>query len=257
MDINSQFTYKITLSYKGTHYYGWQYQAEHAETIENEVNKVVASISKHRDYKVTGASRTDAGVHASGQVLKVVLPREIAPDILTMGMNSKLPSDIRVIKCEFIHADFNANVDSKYKEYHYYFTIDDNENAAFFDSIYAYPEELDLQKIEEACHALIGKHNFKSFCIPGSSPGSLVRNILKCSLEKSNFLTFDVDIYYLKIQGEGFLRYMVRYLMGALWDIGVGKLSLEDFKHSLENGELCGIRTKAPARGLHLINIEY
>ncbi len=257
MEETSEFIYKLILSYKGTHYYGWQSQAKHEETVQNHVEKVISKISRYKVSKVIAASRTDAGVHASGQVLKVTLPREIEPDILTTGMNSMLPSDIKVIKSEFIHKDFNVNRDSKFKEYHYYFTINQNENAAFFDSTYTFPKELNLKKIQEACNILIGDHNFKSFCVPGPNPGTLHRKILQCSIEKSNFLTFNTDIYYLKIQGEGFLRYMVRYLMGALWDIGVGKLSLEDFTLSLKNGEMYGVRTKAPARGLHLINIEY
>jgi tRNA pseudouridine38-40 synthase len=244
MDKELKFTYKLKLSYKGTSYHGWQYQTEYPETVQNHVEKVVAGIARHKEFQVIGASRTDTGVHASGQVLKVVLPREVKPDHLTKGMNSKQPNDIKVISCKF-------------KEYHYYFIINQNENAAFTDTIYSFPESLNLEKIEEACRKLIGEHNFLSFCTPGPHTSTPLRKILKCSIEKTHFLTFENDVYYLKIQGTGFLKYMVRFLMGALWDIGLGKLSIEDLTLSLSSGEKHGIRTKAPARGLHLIDIEY
>lgn len=257
MTIDNKFTYKITLSYKGTRYFGWQNQVEHSETIQNHVEKVISSISKYKEFSVIGASRTDAGVHASGQVLKITLPREIDPGQLTMGMNSKLPEDIRVISSEFIHDDFNANKDSKYKEYHYYFTVSQGDNAAFYDSVYSYPKELNIERMNKACSKLVGEFNFRSFCVPGPRPGSLHRKLLGCSIEKTRHLNSNTDIYYLKIQGTGFLKYMVRYLMGALWDIGLGKLSIEDLVLSLEDGLQHGDRTKAPARGLHLVSIEY
>lgn len=111
--------------------------------------------------------------------------------------------------------------------------------------------------MQEACNKLTGEHNFISFCTPGPNPPTPLRNILKCSIEKTRFLALEKDIYYLKIQGTGFLRYMVRFLMGALWDIGLNKLSMEDFVLSLSSGEKYGIRTKAPSKGLHLIHIEY
>lgn len=257
MENGPKFTYKLKLSYKGTHYVGWQYQTPFPETVQNHVQKVVEKIARYKEFQVTGASRTDAGVHASGQVIKVVLPREVSPENLTRGMNTKLPNDIRVISSEFIHESFNPNRDCKFKEYHYYFTMNQNENAAFSDTIYSFPEDLNLEKMQEACSKIIGEHNFLSFCIPGPHLGSPIRNILKCSIEKTRFLTFENDIYYLKIEGTGFLRYMVRYLMGALWDVGLNKLSIEDFVLSLSTGKKHGIRTKAPSRGLSLIDIQY
>lgn len=252
-----KFTYKLKLSYKGTQYYGWQNQTTNPETIQNYVEKVVAKIVNYQEFKVIGASRTDAGVHARGQVLKVVLPKEVPPENLRRGMNARLPNDIKVISSEFTHEKLNVNRDSKFKEYHYFFTINQNENAIYSETIYPFPKDLNLELMEEACSKLIGEHNFISFCTPGPNPPTPIRKILKCSIEKTHFLTHEKDIYYLKIQGTGFLRYMVRFLMGALWDIGLNKLSIEDFVLSLSSGEKHGIRTRAPSLGLHLINIEY
>ena len=111
--------------------------------------------------------------------------------------------------------------------------------------------------MQRACDILVGEHNFLSFSTPGPKPPIPIRSILKCSIEKTRFLTVDKDIYYLKIQGTGFLRYMIRFLMGAVWDIGTNKLSIEDFTNSLSTGKKYGLRTRAPSQGLHLIHIEY
>lgn len=252
-----KFTYKLKLSYKGSNYRGWQFQTTNPETIQNHVEMVLAKIAKYEKFQVIGASRTDAGVHASGQVLKVILPREISPENLVRGMNSKLPDDIKVVNCEFVSEKFNANRDTQFKEYHYYFTINESENAVLSEIIYPFPDKLNLDLMQEACKLLLGEHNFISFCTPGPHPPTPIRKILKASIEKTCFLGIDKDIYFLKIQGTGFLKYMVRFLMGAIWDIGMNKLSLEEFSESLRHGKKHGIRTKAPSKGLHLMHIEY
>jgi tRNA pseudouridine38-40 synthase len=257
MENNQSFTYKLILSYRGTQYRGWQFQTTETETVQNYVQQVVASIARHQKYQVIGASRTDSGVHASGQVLKVTLPREVSPDKLTRGMNSKLPIDIRVVSSELINEKFNVSRDSKYKEYHYYFTLDQNENAILTETVTSLTEKPNIQLMQKACELLIGEHNFNSFCSPGPLPPSTHRTILKCSIEKTQLLTYQNDVYYLKIQGTGFLKYMIRYLMGAIWDIGLNKLSIEDFNQSLKSGQQIGCRTKARPCGLHLIHIEY
>lgn len=257
MDEPQNYTYKLTLSYRGTSYRGWQFQTTETETVQNYVEKVLAQIARHQEFQVIGASRTDAGVHASGQVLKVTLPREVSPEKLMRGMNSKLPNDIRVVSSEFADKKLNINKETKSKEYHYYFLNSETENALISEIVYPFPEKLNLDLMQEASHKLLGQHNFMSFCSPGPNPTTPYRNILKCSIEKTQFLTLNKDIYYLKIQGTGFMKYMVRYLMGALWDIGSEKLSIEDFVLSLSDGKKHGIRTKAPSLGLHLMHIEY
>lgn len=257
MQETSQFVYKLQLSYKGTQYSGWQFQTQNQETVQEYVENVLKKIAKHQKIKLSGASRTDTGVHASGQTLKVTLPKKIDPQNLMKGMNTTLPNDIRVVSCDFTHHDLNVVLDCKSKEYHYYFTVNKNQNALVHEAVYSYPENLDIEKMKKACSFLLGKHNFFSFCNPSARLNTPYRVITDCSIEKTNFLTMEKDVYYLKIFGPGFLRYMVRYLMGALWDIGAGKLSIEDFQLSLQTGEEHGVRTKAPARGLHLIHIEY
>lgn len=257
MQTPPQFVYKLQLSYKGTQYSGWQFQTENHETVQEYVEKVIQKIAKHHKMKLSGASRTDTGVHASGQTLKITMPKKIDPENLMKGMNTTLPRDIRVVSCEFADSDLNVAMDCKSKEYHYYFTVNKNQNALVNEAVYSYPENLDIEKMQKACTSLLGEHNFFSFSNPGPRLNTPFRTITNCSIEKTNFLTMEKDVYYLKITAPGFLRYMVRYLMGALWDIGAGKLSLKELEMSLQTGEEYGLRTKAPASGLHLIHIEY
>lgn len=257
MDKKQSFSYKLIISYRGTQYRGWQFQTEVTQTIQNHVQMVLEKIAKYQKFHVTGASRTDAGVHASGQVLKVTLPKMVDAGKLLKGMNSKLPIDIRVISCEHTDQSLNVSKDAISKEYHYYFTFNQPENAILSETVYFYPKSLDIELMRKACTLLLGKHNFLSFSSPGPNPFSTHREILSCSLETSSMLTSQNTIYYLKIQGNGFLKYMVRYLMGALWDIGTHRLTLEEFKLSLETGDTYGQRTKALPHGLHLVHINY
>jgi tRNA pseudouridine38-40 synthase len=256
-DLTEIFTYKVILSYKGTNYSGWQFQTVNPETIQQHVQKVIADIVNYQDFKVIGASRTDTGVHASGQVLKIVLPKKIDPKKLTLGMNSKLPNDIKVINSQFITNSFNVNRDTKSKEYHYYFASRSNQNALLDETIYFLNENINIQKLKEACALLVGEHNFEGLCVKGSRDVNPIRSITHCSIEKTSFLPFESEIYYLKIEGTGFLKYMVRFIMGALLDISRGNLSNEVLQNSLKTGESFTPKKKAPAKGLHLMKISY
>jgi tRNA pseudouridine38-40 synthase len=249
--------YKLIISYRGTHYCGWQFQTAKPNSIQNQLQMVLSKIVKHKKFQVIGASRTDSGVHASGQVVKLVLPRNICPINLQKGMNSKLPKDIRVLACEFTKQNFNVNLDAKLKEYHYYFTINQSENALRNELITNLNGKFQVDLMRQACDKIIGEHNFISFTNPGPNIKRTHRKINRCTLEKTSFLASRDEIYFLKIQGNGFFTYMIRYLMGAIWDIGTGDLTLEELSLSLATGQKIGPRFKAPARGLHLIHIEY
>jgi tRNA pseudouridine38-40 synthase len=196
-------------------------------------------------------------VHASGQVLKIILPKEIIPDQLVMGMNSKLPPDIRVVSAEFVDKKFNVNRDTKSKEYHYYFTDNKSPNAILSEIICYIPRTLNIELIEKACELLLGEHDFANFCAESSREMNTIRNITYCSIEKASFAPFSSEVYFLNIQAAGFLKYMVRYIMGALIEVGQEKLSFKDFKNSLTPGTHSHFKKKAPAVGLHLIKINY
>jgi len=251
------YFYKLILSYKGTRYSGWQNQTPNPETIQNHVETVLRAFVNFQEIKVIGASRTDTGVHASGQVLKIGLPKEIDPTHLVMGLNSKLPNDIRALEAEFISEKFNVNRDCQWKEYHYYFCANKKLNAVLSEMVLDVNSDLNIEEMKKAIHLLQGENNFLSFCTMGQRITSPNRNILECSLEMTSFAPMQTDIYFLKIKSSGFLKYMVRFIMGALINIGKGNLSLVDFERSLSTGVTYGARMKAPPHGLHLMQINY
>ncbi|MBA1421321.1 MAG: tRNA pseudouridine(38-40) synthase TruA [Epsilonproteobacteria bacterium] len=220
------YHHRLIVSYKGTHHYGWQDIGEGKQkpTIRASINEVLQKICKSRDCTIATASRTDAGVHAQGQVIKVSIPLVIDSSKLLLGMNSLLPNDIRILLCEASTLAFNPNKDSKSKEYHYYFCINSIHNPMLNDTIAYIPSNgsipLDIALIQEACKRFVGEHDFYSFAKRDTTVTSTFRTVVSCEIIKTQPKVFGNDVYCLKIVGEGFLRYMVRYIAGALFALG-------------------------------------
>ena len=153
--------YKVKLSYKGTHYYGWQAQeAISAEgdktTVQATIRQALRKVSKYQDCNISGASRTDAGVHAHGQSGKISIPFNIEASKLQMGLNSLLPSDIRIVECEECSKDFNPIRVAKNKEYHYYFCVSEIENPILGDVVAHVPGPLSIESMIDASKAVCG-----------------------------------------------------------------------------------------------------
>ncbi|HIP27631.1 MAG TPA: tRNA pseudouridine(38-40) synthase TruA, partial [Sulfurovum sp.] len=160
------YHHKLIISYKGTNYFGWQDIGanEPKPTIEATTYQVLKKICKYQDCSISSASRTDAGVHAQGQVLKVSIPLDIKSEKLLLGMNSLLPDDIRVLQCTPCPSEFNPNKDSKSKEYHYYFCTDTIHNPVLNDIVAHIPTHdkspLNIAHMQEACQLFVGEHDF-------------------------------------------------------------------------------------------------
>jgi len=257
--------HRLTVSYKGTHHYGWQdigegdkKPSEEKPTIERIIQKVLQRICKSPDCTIATASRTDAGVHAQGQVIKVSIPLAIDSKKLLLGMNSLLADDIRILLCDPSTKAFNPNKDSKRKEYHYSFCTDPIHNPLLNDSVAHITSQkpLDIPLMKEACKLFIGEHDFYSFAKRDTSMHSTVRTIVSCKVALQS-TQYGNEVYSIKIIGEGFLRYMVRYMAGALFALGKGEIGLNDIVDALShrNGEKLSPRAKA--RGLCLIEVFY
>ena len=257
------YYYRLIISYKGTNYFGWQDLGlkEEKPTIQASIYQVLNKICKHQGCTISTASRTDAGVHAQGQVVKITIPLAIKSEKLLLGMNSLLPEDIRILQCQPCPIEFNPNKDSKSKEYHYYFCTNTIYNPVFNDMVAHIPSNsidmLDIHLIKQACKLFIGEHDFYSFAKRDTNMVSTLRTILSCEILQVPSSTFSNEVYYLRIVGKGFLRHMVRYIAGALFAVGRKQLSLSDISEALVHPKEEKISSKAKSRGLHLIQISY
>ncbi|MCY4524228.1 MAG: tRNA pseudouridine(38-40) synthase TruA, partial [Halobacteriovoraceae bacterium] len=252
--------YRIEVSYRGSDYLGWQIQDEkQGKTIQGELYQAFFSICRSRDIKIIGASRTDAGVHSLGQVFRADSPFFIAEDSLKHALNSQLPRDIRIIKVESCADDFHPIRDAKRKEYLYFFSCD-SSNPFNSDLLTSLPYAIDKEKIRQGASLFEGRHDFCNFYCKGSDIKSTVRTIYSCNLyehQNNTDLLFPPHYYSLKICGDGFLKQMIRLIMGTLWNLGKGKISLLQIENSLQEPLEQKLAPVAPAKGLYLSKIEY
>jgi tRNA pseudouridine38-40 synthase len=259
------YHHRLVISYKGTSYFGWQDLGTSVQkpSVQASIHQVLKKICKYKSCTLSAASRTDAGVHAQGQVIKITIAIAIESGKLLLGMNSLLPDDIRILQCEPCAAEFNSNKDSKSKEYHYYFCTDSIHNPVFNDIVAHIPsnskarEPIDIELMQRACKLFIGEHDFYSFARRDANISSTLRTIFSCEILRARPSTFGNEIYYLKIVGNGFLKQMVRYIVGALFALGRNQLSLNGISEALVNHKEEKISSRAKSRGLHLIKICY
>lgn len=259
------YYFRVTIAYKGTRYFGWQAQSidtlhEERPTVEGTILNALKKISNYQRCTISAASRTDGGVHAQGQIAKISMPEEISPEHLLMGLNSLLPADIRILKCEGSTKDFQPNRDSISKEYHYYFLASAVDNVATSDIALHLPvnanKPFDLTPLRAACQLLVGRHDFYNFSSRDKSIATSTREVFYCDIHEADFSPLAGNMYYLKITGDGFLKYMVRYLMGALLELARGRITQADIENYLQQHQEHKLSPRANAKGLHLINIE-
>lgn len=251
--------YQLTIQYKGTRFLGWQIQPEGAGlTVQGELNKALEVISKAKAQSI-GSGRTDAGVHALGQVVKVAIELKIPPENLLKALNGNLSEDIRVIEAKESTYEFRPTVDAVSKEYHYRFTSNRQATALQNDLIANYPFELDLNKMNEACKLLVGEHDFMNYFCQGTEVSSTVRTIFECEIFEIPQGDWGMlpPHYVFRVLGNGFLKQMVRLLMGAVWNVGRGKISLKDFEASLSSKASERLGATAPPQGLYMVRVNY
>ena len=245
-----QKNFKITIEYDGTDYHGWQRQADD-RTIQGEIEKALMTMTGNK-VTLTGAGRTDAGVHAFGQVANFHCRTALDPGVFLKGLNSLLPKDIVITRCTQVSVKFHARYDVKSKSYHYRILNRDLPAAIFRQYAWHIRKRLNLDAMVNALCYIIGTHDFKAFEGTGSPRANTIRSVMHADLEK-----MDDGYLVFKIQGNGFLRFMVRNIVGTLVDVGLGKITPDDFNKILlsKDRNLAGIT--APAHGLFLMNVSY
>jgi len=256
--------YRVTIAYKGTHYFGWQAQSkdtldEQKPTIEGTILKCLKKMTNYQPCTISVASRTDGGVHAQGQITKITIPLAISPEHLLLGLNSVLPFDIRIRNCEPSTKDYQPNKSSISKEYHYYFNTAPVDNVASCDIAQHLPININdpdvLALLHSACQLFIGQHDFYNFSSRDKHISTTYRQISYCDIHQANFLPLADNMYYLKVIGNGFLKHMIRYLMGALMELVEGRITLDDISRYLQQHQELKLTAKVKAKGLHLIQI--
>lgn len=251
--------YRLILQYKGTQYLGWQIQPESAgRTVQGELNKALEIISKNKAQSL-GAGRTDAGVHALGQVAKVSIELQINPENLLKALNSHLPDDIRVVHAEISDHEFFPTVHATSKEYQYRFTFNKYATALQNDLIVNHTFDLDIALMRKACEILVGEHDFINYYCEGTEVASTVRTIFEAEILEVQHSGWDMlpSHYVFRVVGNGFLKQMVRLLMGALWNVGRGKITLDQFKASLSSPKTQRLGVVAPPSGLYMVRVNY
>lgn len=262
------FYYKATVQYAGTNYAGFQWQPN-LKTIQQEINHAL-SLLIDAEYSTMAASRTDTGVHAFNQVIKITSAKEINLNDSLVILNNDLPDDIKIITLNSVSGDFKPHIQTTSKEYLYLFTNDPktiNLNEQPF--IANFGKSLDMELIQQALSLFIGEKNFQNFYSEGSNVTSTIRRINLIELSKINphelfqnslfFAPTDMDFcYQLKINGNGFLKQMIRHIVSSLWMVGTKKISLDELESILMGKKTNQQRWKvAPANGLFLHKIHY
>lgn len=240
---------KLTVAYDGTNYCGWQIQ-KNGITVEEVLNRTLTKFFKE-EIAVIGASRTDSGVHALGNVAVFDADVTMPSDKISYAINNLLPDDIRIRKSEEVEADFHPRYCDTRKTYEY--KIYNNQFPNPIERLYShfvyYP--LDVEKMQRAADYLVGEHDFKSFCTPKPDVENTVRTIYSIRVTKVEHMVT------IRINGNGFLYNMVRIIVGSLMKVGMGMIPPEEIKNILEAKDRTKAGHKAPACGLTLVEIEY
>jgi tRNA pseudouridine38-40 synthase len=245
--------YKITIQYDGTNYHGWQIQPN-GITIQAELARAL-SLLDHRPVTVHGAGRTDAGVHAEGQVASFFLEREFEPAKLRDAINGNLQRDIRIVDVEFVNDDFHARFSAREKSYCY--KIWTGEVMSPFERHYAlyHRHTLNVEAMRKAASALIGTHDFSAFTVADSQVESHVRTLKRLEIQVETEPTGERIL--LSVAADGFLRYMVRTIAGSLIEVGRGFRPIEDLVEALASGDRAKAGQTAKPHGLTLMRVDY
>ena len=247
--------YKFTLQYDGTDFHGWQMQGE-LRTVQGELTHALSLIDG-RQVIVHGSGRTDAGVHAEGQVANAEIERDIAPEKLRAAINANVGADLRVLEAKVVAEDFHARFSARGKTYVY--RILNGPVPSPFWRRYAHHEArtLDLDSMCRAAALFVGEHDWTAFSSAQSNAETRARTISRCEISQRLDERARARIIEMSVSAEGFLRYMVRSIAGTLMAVGRGEMNGDDVRQSIESGDRSLVAATAPPCGLTLVSVDY
>ena len=241
--------YKLNIHFVGTNFEGWQSQPS-GNTVQDHIEKALTTILRHK-VRITGCSRTDSGVHAKGLVASFETDVEFEKSKWLKSLQALIPKDIGVLDIEKAPSSFHPIVDSKGKIYCYRIWASETRNPFLHPYVWHVPKSLDVLKMKRAAKNFIGRHNFKSFCASDSEVKTFEREIFEIEIFENSCL---IEIY---MSGGGFLKQMVRTMVGTLVDISNGKFNEGSIAQIIKSQNRTQAGKTAPASGLTLEKVMY
>jgi tRNA pseudouridine38-40 synthase len=240
---------KLTIEYDGSGYVGWQRQLS-GPSIQASIEACLRTMTGE-NIKLLGSGRTDSGVHALGQVANFKTESGLSAAEIQKGLNSMLPRDIVIISAEEAEPGFHAQLSARSKTYVYRILNRPFPSALLRDRAWFMPYPLEVRFMDEAARMLVGRHDFKAFAQSGATVKSTVRTVLCAGIESRD------EILEFSIEADGFMKRMVRLIVGTLVQVGKEKITPAQFKEILDSGEKTKFVHAAPARGLCLKEVKY
>ncbi|WP_422448589.1 tRNA pseudouridine(38-40) synthase TruA [Thermoanaerobacterium sp. DL9XJH110] len=240
---------RILLEYDGTNYHGWQRQ-KNAPSVQEVLERAISAVTGEK-IRVIGAGRTDAGVHALGQVANFRTDTRIPVEKLPYAINSRLPEDIAVKGAEIVPDDFHARFSARGKVYTYTIYNAPFPSPLFRNYSYFFPLSLDIEAMQEAAAHFVGEHDFKAFRATGSPVKSTVRRVRRFEIRK------DRNLITMEVEADGFLYNMVRIMAGTLLEVGLHKMEPYEIASVLESGDRTRAGRTLPPQGLCLVKVVY
>jgi tRNA pseudouridine38-40 synthase len=247
--------YRLLIQYDGTDFHGWQVQ-ENSRTIQGELERVIGML-EDAEVKVVGSGRTDAGVHAEGQVANVHMNRGFTPEKLKHAINGNLWRDIRIIKAERAPDEFHARFSAKLKTYVY--RVVNAPVMSPFWRRYAHHEghPLDLARMNNIARLFQGEHDWTAFSSAQIDGENRVRTVTSFTVESGWDARAGATLIEFRISAHGFLRYMVRSIVGTMLEVGRGEKDSDTIQTAIVTGERDLAGKTAPAQGLTLLRVDY
>ncbi|MCD6365178.1 MAG: tRNA pseudouridine(38-40) synthase TruA [Planctomycetes bacterium] len=250
-DSPPQRNIKLVIAYNGAAYHGWQRQAEGIDTVQLRIERAAGRIMGH-PVNVCGAGRTDAGVHAAGQVANFHTPNMSVPLMgLRRAMNSALPGDIAVLSTAEAPASFHASLSAVGKTYRYRIDLSPVRNVMLHRQVYHCRRALDVQAMRLAGRMLVGTHDFRGFTASAEARDNTVRTIFQCDAAEVG------PEVHVTVQGDGFLYNMVRIITGTLMEVGRGRFTPEQVGYVLASRNRSDAGPTAPPDGLSMVCVHY
>lgn len=240
---------KLTIEYDGKCYNGWQKQPNKLN-IQGEIERAIYNITKE-EVDLIGSGRTDAGVHALGQVANFKTNSQISIEKLPLAINSQLKNSIVIKEAEEVNERFHSRYNAKHKTYRYIINNSKCGTAIYRNLEYSYPFKLDAEKMKQASKYFEGEHDFKAFKSSGTSSKNSVRTIYKAIVKQEG------EKIIIELTGNGFLYNMVRIISGTLLDVGLGKIQPEEIPEVIESKDRQRAGKTLPAHGLYLVEVKY